>query len=159
MLADCALGQSASVCNKSVTVVGESAPSHAAFCPRKGMRSGLNTYSPRCTRDVSSQNIHAPFFLYNVSIPARLDLTVICRGCLTIDLSAGICVAVHENCSQLEFAAAEGCCSSRGEGTMRSIVFAACALALAGCATAYQPIGFAGGYSEVQLNADTYQIR
>jgi hypothetical protein len=29
---------------------------------------------------------------------------------------------------------------------------------VAGCATPYQPKGFAGGYSEVQLNPDTYQI-
>jgi len=28
----------------------------------------------------------------------------------------------------------------------------------AGCATKYQPDGFTGGYSETQLNADTFQI-
>jgi hypothetical protein len=32
------------------------------------------------------------------------------------------------------------------------------ALGLTGCATSYQPMGFTGGFSEVQLNADTYQI-
>lgn len=32
-------------------------------------------------------------------------------------------------------------------------------IAVGGCATGYQPTGFSGGYSEVQLNADTYQIR
>lgn len=31
-------------------------------------------------------------------------------------------------------------------------------LALAGCTTAYQPRGFAGGYSDLQLGRDTYRV-
>lgn len=31
-------------------------------------------------------------------------------------------------------------------------------LTLAACATPYQPMGALGGYSDIQLNADTYQI-
>ncbi|MEM8615337.1 MAG: hypothetical protein AAGF20_00225 [Pseudomonadota bacterium] len=31
-------------------------------------------------------------------------------------------------------------------------------IALAGCATGYKPLGFSGGYSEVPLAADTYQV-
>ena len=41
---------------------------------------------------------------------------------------------------------------------MRQFIALGFGLLLAGCATAYQPMGFTGGYSEVQLNADTYQI-
>ena len=41
---------------------------------------------------------------------------------------------------------------------MRIALAFALGLMLAGCATGYQPMGFTGGYSEVQLNADTYQI-
>lgn len=41
---------------------------------------------------------------------------------------------------------------------MRRMVALAFGLLLAGCATAYQPMSATGGYSEVQLNADTYQI-
>ena len=37
------------------------------------------------------------------------------------------------------------------------MIFAA--FALASCATGYQPAGFAGGFSEIQLNSDTYQIK
>lgn len=33
------------------------------------------------------------------------------------------------------------------------------ALALAGCATSYQPMGFSGGFEEVKLSQDTYRIR
>ena len=33
------------------------------------------------------------------------------------------------------------------------------ALALAGCATAYQPMGFSGGFEELKLSQDTYRIR
>jgi hypothetical protein len=88
---------------------------------------------------------------------AVVGLTVICRGCLKIDLSTRICGAVHERCSRFELPRGRTL-FEQGEGTVRSIVVATCAFALAGCATAYQPMGFSGGYSEVQLNADTYQI-
>jgi hypothetical protein len=32
------------------------------------------------------------------------------------------------------------------------------AVSVAGCATPYKPNGLMGGYSEVQLNADTFQV-
>lgn len=41
---------------------------------------------------------------------------------------------------------------------MHRFAFLIFGLFLVGCATGYQPMSFTGGYSEVQLNADTYQI-
>jgi hypothetical protein len=41
---------------------------------------------------------------------------------------------------------------------MKAIAMAAIAAALAGCATEYQPMGMTGGYSEIKLNEDTYQV-
>jgi hypothetical protein len=40
----------------------------------------------------------------------------------------------------------------------RPIISAAIALMLAACATSYQPLAFKGGYSHVQLDANTYKV-
>lgn len=40
----------------------------------------------------------------------------------------------------------------------KAIAILASAFLLGGCATAYQPMSFSGGYSEVRLNAETIQI-
>ena len=41
---------------------------------------------------------------------------------------------------------------------MRIIFCVAASLAVSGCATSYQPKSFTGGYSDLQLNADTFKI-
>jgi uncharacterized lipoprotein YajG len=41
---------------------------------------------------------------------------------------------------------------------MRIVGILVAALALAGCATPYQPMGATGGYSELKLNEDTYLV-
>lgn len=41
---------------------------------------------------------------------------------------------------------------------MIKILFFLLILPLAGCATGYHPMGYTGGYSEVQLNTNTWQI-
>ena len=41
---------------------------------------------------------------------------------------------------------------------MKTLAAVGLAIALAGCATGYHPQGFSGGYSELQLNADTFKI-
>lgn len=41
---------------------------------------------------------------------------------------------------------------------MREILIAAAVVALSGCATSYQPRGFAGGYTDIRLKEDTFAI-
>lgn len=41
---------------------------------------------------------------------------------------------------------------------MREILIAAAVVALSGCATSYQPRGFAGGYTDIRLKEDTFVI-
>jgi hypothetical protein len=41
---------------------------------------------------------------------------------------------------------------------MRKAMVVLTCLMAGGCATAYQPVGLTGGYSEVKLNSNTYQI-
>jgi hypothetical protein len=43
-------------------------------------------------------------------------------------------------------------------GAARVVSSAILVLALAGCATGYQPMGFGGGFEELKLSADTYRI-
>lgn len=41
---------------------------------------------------------------------------------------------------------------------MKALRLIGLAAMLAGCATAYQPMGFSGGYTELQLSQDTYRV-
>ena len=41
---------------------------------------------------------------------------------------------------------------------MNNIIYVAVILILSGCATAYQPKGLSGGFSEIQLSVDTFQV-